>query len=261
MRKKYKIRMLQFVSIGIFALVCLCTQAYAHYPWINVVDYTPEVGRSLKLTIGWGHSFPLDGFLKKDGLENIYVQDSKGEKMTLEAFSELEFRSEEGMSEPGAYIVAAKRKAGFYTKTTEGGKRCSKKGLKNVIKCYHSHNCMKAVVNVGKGKGMVDTRIGHPMEIIPLANPADLRQGGYLPVQVFLKGNPFKGKIYATYVGFSTEKNTFAYTTSTNKKGKGKIKILHSGVWMIKAEHEEPYPDQGECDVESFVATLTFEVK
>jgi hypothetical protein len=57
MRKKYKIRMLQFVSIGIFALVCLCTQAYAHYPWINVVDYTPEVGRSLKLTIGWGHSF------------------------------------------------------------------------------------------------------------------------------------------------------------------------------------------------------------
>ena len=261
MEKKHKIRMLQFVSISIFALVCLCTQAYAHYPWINLADYTPEVGRSLKLTIGWGHSFPLDGFLKNDALENIYVQNSKGKKMIIEASSELEFQSEGGMSEPGAYIVAAKRKAGFYTKTTEGGKRCSKKGLKNVIKCYHSHNCMKAVVNVGKGKGKVDTRIGHPMEIIPLANPADLRQGDYLPVQVFLKGKPFKGKIYATYVGFSTEKDTFAYATSTNKKGKGKIKILHSGVWMIKAGHEEPYPDQGECDVESFVATLTFEVK
>ena len=261
MEKKHKIRMLQFVSIGIFVLVCFCTQAYAHYPWINLADYTPEEGRSLKLTIGWGHSFPLDGFLKNDALENIYVQDSKGKKMTLEASSELEFQSEGGMSEPGAYIVAAKRKTGFYTKTTEGGKRCSKKGLKNVIKCYHSHNCMKAIANVGEGKGKVDARVGHPMEIIPLINPADLRAGDYLPVQVLLKGEPFKGKIYATYVGFSTEKDTFAYTTSTNKKGKGKIKILHSGVWMIKADHEEPYPDQSECDVESFVATLTFEVK
>lgn len=173
----------------------------------------------------------------------------------------MEFQSEESISKPGAYIVAAKRKAGFYTKTTEGGKRRSKKGLKNVIKCSHSHMCTKAVVNVGEKGGEVDTRIGHPIEIIPLANPADLRVGDYLPVQVLLKGKPFKGEIYATYVGFSTEKNTFAYATSTNKKGKGKIKILHSGVWMIKADHEEPYPDQSECDVESFVTTLTFEVK
>ena len=261
MKKRYKVRMLQVVSISIFAVVCLCTQAYAHYPWINLADYTPEAGRSLKLTIGWGHSFPLDGFLTKDALETIYVLDSTGKKMTLEASSALEFQSEESIGEPGAYIVAAKRKAGFYTKTTEGGKRRSKKGLKNVIKCYHSHNCMKAVANVGEGKGKVNARIGHPIEIIPLVNPGDLRAGDYLPVQVLLKGKPFKGKIYATYVGFSTEKDTFAYTTSTNKKGKVKIEILHSGVWMIKADHEEPYPDQNECDVESFVATLTFEVK
>ena len=121
--------------------------------------------------------------------------------------------------------------------------------------------CTKAVVNVGKERGNVDTPIGHPMEIIPLENPAELRAGDYMPVQVLLKGKPFKGNIYATYIGLSTQKNTFAYTTSTDKKGKGEIKLLCCGVWMIKADHEEPYPDQSECDVESFVATLTFEVK
>ncbi len=42
MKKNHKLRILEVVIIGIFALVCLCTQAYAHYPWINVVDYTPE---------------------------------------------------------------------------------------------------------------------------------------------------------------------------------------------------------------------------
>lgn len=253
--------MLQVVSISIFALVCLCTQAYAHYPWINLSDYTPEPGTALMITVGWGHRYPLDGFLKKDALENIYLVDSSGKKRAIHAVSDLEFQSEASISEPGAYIIAAKRKAGFYTKTTQGAKRCSKKGLKNVIKCFHSHMCTKAIVNVGAGEGKVDTCVGHPIEIIPLANPAGLKTGDYLPVEVLLKGKPFKGMIYATYVGFSTEKNTFAYTTSTDKMGKGRIKILHSGVWMIKADHKEPYPDQSECDVESFVATLTFEVK
>jgi len=261
MRKRCKVRMLQVISICIIAIASLCTQAYAHYPWINLVDYTPEVGEALKMTIGWGHRYPLDGFLKRDALESIYILGPGGKKQTVSSSSELELQSEEGISEPGVYILAAKRKAGFYTKTTQGGKSCSKKGLKNVIKCSYSHMCTKAVVNVGEGKGKVDLRVDHPMEIIPLVNPADLRPGDYLPVQVLLKGKPFKGKIYATYVGFSTEKDTFAYSTSTNKKGKGKIKILHSGVWMIKADHEEPYTDQTECDVESFVSTLTFEVK
>ena len=261
MNKNHKVRMLQVVIIGIFALVFLCPQAYAHYPWINLADYSPEVGKALKVTIGWGHRYPLDGFLKKDALESIYLLDSEGKKSAIQAFSELEFQSEESISEPGAYIVAAKRKSGFYTKTTDGGKSCSKKGLKNVIKCFHSHMCTKAVVNVGEGKGKVNTRIGHPIEIIPLANPADLTAGDDLPVQVLLKGKPFKGTIYATYVGFSTEDNAFAYTTSTDNKGNGSIKILHSGIWMIKVEHEEPYQDQSECDVESLVATLTFEVK
>jgi len=260
-KKRCKVKILQIVGISIFILAFICTQAYAHYPWINLSDYTPAPGEGLKMTIGWGHRYPLDGFLKKDALESIYIVTSGGKRVTISSFSEVEFQSDEIISRPGAYIVAAKRKAGFYTKTTEGGKRRSKRGLNNIIKCSHSHMCMKAVVNVGEGKGKVDARIGHSMEIIPLVNPADLRAGDYLPVQVLLKGKPFKGIIYATYVGFSTEKNTFAYTTTTNKKGKGKVKILHSGVWMIKARHEEPYPGQSECDVESFLGTLTFEVK
>ena len=261
MKKRGKLRTLLIISISIFALVSLCIEADAHYPWINLADYTPEPGEAFKITIGWGHHYPLDGFLKRDDLENISIIGQGKTKHDVKTSSEVEFQSEESIHEQGVYIIAAKRKAGFYTKTTEGGKMRSKIGLKNIIRCSHSHMCMKAVVNVGKERGKVDTSIGHPMEIIPLQNPAELRAGDYMPVQVLLKGKPFKGNIYATYIGFSTQKNTFAYTTSTDKKGKGEIKLLCSGVWMIKADQEEPYPDQSECDVESFVATLTFEVK
>lgn len=262
MNKKSNISLLTLLLCAcIFAAISFSTPVYAHYPWINITDYTPVSGETIRMTIGWGHRYPLAGFLKKDDLEKISIFGPKGNKIDVSASSVLEFQSAEAITEQGVYIVAAKRKTGFYTKTTEGGKRCSKKGLKNVIKCFHSEMCAKAVVNAGNGKGKADLSIGHPFEIIPLANPADLRKGDYLPVQVLLKGKPFKGKIYATYVGFSTEKNAFAYTAKTGAKGKGKIKILHPGVWMIKAVHEEPYPDQSECDVDSYTATLTFEVK
>jgi len=261
MKKIILTKISKLFCVSIFILIFFCAPVCAHYPWVNINDYTPETGSTLKMTIGWGHKYPLAGFLKKDSLESLKITGPGKTNPKLTFVSDLEIESEESISKPGAYIVAAKRKAGFYTKTTQGGKRSSKKNLKNVISCSFSHMCMKAVVNVGEGKGKVDVKIGHPMEIIPLKSPIDLRVGDYMPLQVLYNGKPFKGNIYATFAGFSTEKDTFAYSTKTDKKGKGKIRILQPGVWLIKASHEEPYPDHNECDVESFIATLTFEVR
>ena len=260
LKRLTKTLMMITVFLGLTGL--FCSPALAHFPWINLADYTPESGQTVKMSIGWGHNYPLGGFLKKEDLEDIFLIAPDSTKAPIISTSILEFETKESLTRPGAYIIAAKRKPGFYTKTTEGGKRQSKVGLKNVIHCSHSQMCMKAIVNVGDGKGQqVDAPVGHPLEIIPLKNPADLRAGGYLPVRVLLHGKPFKGRIYATYMGFSTEKDVFAYTAKTGRNGKGMIRILQPGVWMIKAEHEDPYPDQKKCDVESYVATLTFEVK
>jgi uncharacterized GH25 family protein len=259
MNKKSLLTLLSCVCI--FTAISISAPVYAHYPWLNITDYTPAPGESIKMTIGWGHRYPLAGFLKKDSLESLKIIGHGKTNPGLTFVSDLEIESEESISEPGAYIVAATRKASFYTKTTQGNKGCSKKNLKNVISCSFSHMCMKAIVNVGEGTGNVDVNAGHPMEIIPLKNPIDLRSGDYMPVQVLFNGKPFQGDIFATFAGFSTEENAFAYACKTDKQGKGKIKILQPGVWMIKANHEEPYADKSECDMESFVATLTFEIR
>ncbi len=238
-----------------------CSQAQAHFPWINVDDYSPEVGSSPHITIGWGHHYPLGGFLKKDDLKSFIIIDPDGKKEPISSRSELEFQPENSFSNPGVYLVAAQRKTGFYTKTTQGGKRQSKEGLNNIIKCSRSQMNMKSIINVGRGDGKIDGKVGHSLEIVPLANPADLRVGDYLPVQVFLNGKPYSDKLFATYMGFSTEKDVFAYATKTDHQGKGEIRILQPGIWLLKIEHEQPYPDQAVCDVESFVATLTLEVQ
>lgn len=233
--------------------------AHAHFPWITLTDFTPQKGASLLMTIGWGHHYPLGGFLKENALKDIVLIGPGKNTPNIIYTSEVELQSESGLSREGTYIVAAQRKAGFYTKTAQGGKPMSKKGLDNVIRCSFSHMCMKAVANVGKGT-QADAVVGHPLEIIPLKNPVDLRTGDYLPIRVLLNGKPYHGEVFATYAGFSTDKNTFAYATATDKKGQARIRILQQGIWMMKVAYEVPYPDPQECDVQSYIATLTLKV-
>jgi uncharacterized GH25 family protein len=242
-------------------ILCTSLSVQAHFPWINLENGIISAGKNLKWTIGWGHRFPLAGFMKGTDMEEIVViGPNGGSKTKADSISDLEFQSSVGLSQAGAYIVAGKRKTSFYTKTTEGGKRQSKKGLENVISCSRSHSFLKAIANVENTEGKVDTVVGHEIEIIPLTNPAALKVGDFLPIRIMLKGQPYSTDFFATYGGFSTENGVFAYSAKTDKNGLGKIKMLSSGAWLIKVNYNEPFADPQECDVESYLATLTFEV-
>lgn len=242
----------------------ICYQANAHDMWLEVRDYTPQAGENITLTLAYGHHFPARGFLDKENLEEIYVLDQEGNKIDIKDYSDVEFKVQKPLKNKGTCLIVAKKKGGFFTKTTEGYKRGqSKKGLKNVIKCTYSAKYSKAIVNVGKAGGKIFSKVlGHDLEIVPLADPGALAQGDYLPIKVMFKDKPLSsGHVFATYLGFSTEKNTFAYATKTDKKGIAKIKMLQSGVWLITTSHTEHYPDPAECDQYKFSSTLTFEIR
>ena len=245
--------------VGVFFI-----PASAHFMWINAGDYTPSTEKPIKLTIGWGHGFGSSAgnvLHEQKGLDKIYMLDPNGRKLKIEPINEIDFKVERPLKKEGVYLVVAKRKEGFRTKTTDGYKNQSKKGLKNVIQSSYSGGYAKAIVDVGKGGGEIFSRpVGHALEIVPLKDPASLKEGDYLPVKVLYNSKPLRAELYATYVGFSTE-GAWAYTVKTDKKGVGRIKILKSGIWLIKIGHKAPYPDPEECDQYSYSATLTFEVK
>ncbi len=247
------------LTLGVFFM-----PASAHFMWINAGDYTPPIKTPVKFTIGWGHAFasPVGNVLyKQEGLEKIYMLDPDGNELRIKPNNEIDFSVEKPLKKNGAYLTVAARKEAFFTKTTKGYERQSKKGLKDVIQCGYYGMYAKAVVDVEKGGGKNLTKpVGHTLEIVPLEDPADLREGDYMPVKVLYNNEPLKTELCATYIGFSTE-SAWAYTTKTNKEGMGKIKMLKSGVWLIKAGHTVPYPDPEECDQYSYSATLTFEVK
>jgi uncharacterized GH25 family protein len=249
-----------------FALILgvTCHRASAHDLWLEMRDYTPEAGEDITLSLGYGHHFPAREFMDEDDLEEIYVLDGKGNKTGIKADSEVAFKTEKALKEEGTYLVVAKKRGGFFTKTTEGYKRGqTKKGLRNVIQCTYSAKYSKAAVNVGETGGKIYSKVlGHDLEIVPLADPGVLKRGDYMPIKVLYKGKPLaSGQVFGTYVGFSTEKNTFAYATKTDKEGVAKIKMLTSGVWLITTSHVEAYPDPKECDQYKFSSTLTFEIR
>lgn len=242
----------------------ICHQVYAHDLWLQVNDYTPEVGEDLSLTLGYGHHFPAREFMDKDDLAEIHVLDGKKRKIGVKTDSEVIFQTEKNLKEQGTYLIVAQKKGGFFTKTTEGYKRGqSKKGLNDVIQCTYSVKYAKAVVHVGGAGGKAASAVlGHELEIIPTVDPGTLAQGDYLPVEVLFKGKPLPSThVFATYMGFSTEKNTFAYATKTDKQGIAKIKMLTSGVWLIITSQTEAYPDAKECDLCKFSSSLTFEIR
>jgi uncharacterized GH25 family protein len=262
--KKQWFRSPVMVLISLFLLAPMAAPVLAHDMWIDVRDYTPAPGEVVTMTLAYGHYLPAREFLPKEYLDEIYLLDPNGNRLEIQGCSDVEFKTQKVLAQEGTYLVVATQKGRFWTKTTDGyqpGK--SKKGLKNVIGCTYSAKFSKAIVNVGARPGdLLAKPLGHELEIVPLADPGTLRSGDMLPVKVLFRNKPLSGaQVLATYVGFSREKNTFAYATKTDAAGTAGIRVATAGAWLVAVHHKDDYPDPAECDQYSFAATLTFETQ
>ena len=134
----------------------LVSTSYAHFLWLNVDDYTPEKGKEIKITFGWGHKFskitppPKEELIKK---LSIFVIDPDGKKIDLKVSLKnskpqpIKFK----VSKNGIYLVIATGKF-FVSKTTEGYFLKAKDELKDkdVIYSKWSEITAIAIISVGK---------------------------------------------------------------------------------------------------------------
>jgi uncharacterized GH25 family protein len=238
---------------------------YAHDMWINMQNYTLEKSKPGVLTLGYGHIFAIPGkeLLPRDQVEKAFFLDPDGKEIPAVAGTDNSFQSKTVLKKPGSYVAVVQKQGGFSSKTTDGYKRGkNKKDLKDVIECSYSEKYAKALFTAGTPGGKSFSQVlGHPIEIVPLKDPSTLKKGDELPVKVLIHGKPARTTVFGTYAGFSNEKNTFAYTTSTDKDGIAKIRFVSNGIWLLIAKQEAAYPDATVCDKQSYAASLTFEVK
>ncbi len=249
--------------IVISGLVSTCL--YAHSLWLIVNDYNPSVGQEIVIEIGWGHKFPVDEQPPAKMVEKmtLFLLDPYGNKIPLN----IKPQGKKGvkpvkvkLNEKGTYLAVLMMKT-FVSKTIEGYFYKPKNELKNVLKSFLYQAVAKAIINVNAPKGNSYKKwLGYPLEIVPLKNPANIKEGEFLPVYSFLNGKPTKTWVYATYAGFSNLENTFAWATKPGKNMIAKVKILKKGIWLVKTKALLPYKDPRKADNCKLISTLTFEI-
>jgi len=241
------------------------SSASAHDTWIIMQSYAVEKSKAASFTVANAHKLviPNDKPLAADQIESASILAPDGKETPCATGGKDLFQSGAALKAPGSYVAVVKKKGGFSTKTTDGYQRGkNKQEVKDVIECSYSEKYAKAVFAVGAPGGAAFAKVfGHALEIVPMQDPAGLNKGDELTVKVLAQGQPVRAIVYGTYDGFSPEANTFAYTTSTNKEGIAKIRMIGGGVWVLVVKQESAYPDAAVCDKKTLASTLTFKVK
>jgi uncharacterized GH25 family protein len=241
------------------AFVCWAASAGAHSMWLNMDGHLFSKGQTVTIDIGWGHKFPKDTEIKDGMLKEIVAIAPDGKKISLKQISETRF--EFVPEEAGVYLICANVHPGFVSRTTEGYKMGPRSQFEKVVSCFHYDIRTRTFVSVGDTRDVPARTTGDPLEIVPLADPFGLAQGSDLPLKILFNGAPLtKGKVSATYAGFSDEPNVFAQTVETDEAGTARIHLSEKGKWIVSVTHEIPYPDTKECDTNKFNATMTIDV-
>jgi uncharacterized GH25 family protein len=255
----------------------------AHHLWLNATRYNVEElagsssGGKTTVYFGWGDYYPVHDFLRPGQLKRLSFQSPSGETKELTPgeggfqATPIEFPAK------GTYRVAAELNATYVSEIMEDGKfqvvQKAKDELPKNAKIIESKfriQSAKAIVNIGEidpKDQAASTPVGHDLEIIPLKNPIQLREGDYLPFKIQFKGSVLQSplaaaEIKATYLGFSTGKGVFAWTGELDREGIVKLKLIRSGIWQIHVVHSQEPPSQmaGKADKMEYKASLTFEV-
>lgn len=254
------------ICIASAALLSVHASAgHAHDTWVAMQDYAVSQSKPVLLSVANAHRFvfPAEELLSPDRIDKIVFISPEGKEFPSTPQENNQYQSTSPPAAAGTHLAIAIPKGGFFSLTPKGFQRGkSRKDLGEVIECRCSEKFAKALFTVnGPGGDVFSRPLGHGLEIIPLKDPATIKEGDFLPVRVLSQGNPARTEVFGVYAGFSDEPNTFAYTTRTDKEGVAKIKIIKAGIWLLLAKEEKNYPDPGECDKLSRAASLTFQVK
>ena len=145
-----------------FLSALITTGISAHTLWINMSDYTPAYrpnrGAVTHLYMGWGHHYPVDGFINADDFTDVSLISPSGKKEALtkealtlrkDGYGETKLT----LSEEGLYLIAITRRTALNTTCRENGKEIAIKGPKtghnDIVSSVYSQQFAKSIFRSG----------------------------------------------------------------------------------------------------------------
>ena len=244
----------------VFALIGMPGSAAAH-EFILKPQAAPAYasGQDVKLSVLSAHVF-----MQSEELEaaSDVIVSMDGKTVPLNANEAAKtYDGSVKLSKPGAAIVRGHRKGQIWSKTTQGMKKGGRAELGDIVVEARSYEKFaKTLLPVGGKADGFDAVVGDLLEIVPVGNPLTAKAGDVVGFKVLYEGKPVAATVAATWDGFTDVPNSYGYFTETDDDNIAKIKLWHSGFWMVRVQHEAPV--QGK-DYQKVVlrAVLAFPVK
>ena len=249
-------------------VLLLAVPAFSHELTIKAKDNTMKAGEPFHATVQSAHKFIVPEEVEElsrvkagiiDG-GNLIESELAGNDPELC----IDFTVTPKDTSSSVMLVAIKD-GETWSITNEGGKTGTRKDLEakglKVLRATKNDKYAKALYNTSHEDTRFSQVLGHPLEIVPITNPADAKTDSYFHVRILLNGQPYTGPVWATYDGFVTEyENTYAYYTEA-ENGEAHVKITAPGWWGIRAYQGDLPGVEGDYDALTLRAFLLFEVK
>jgi nickel transport protein len=153
--------------LPIFLCAFLANPCMAHDFWVE------KVGGTLKVIYGHGiQRLPYDPATIKE----VQAFDAKGKEVGII----IEKKKESATLVPKGPVsmVTMTVDDGFWVKTIMGLKKGTRREVRRAIESYQAMDYSKAILSWGEGAG---NPLGLKLEIIPLANPFEMKAGHLIP--------------------------------------------------------------------------------
>jgi uncharacterized GH25 family protein len=215
--------------------------ARAHEFIVKPSTFVAKPGESVAATVYSTHAFFKGEEIEEAAVTRAFVvSDGKRTPVALQADqARLIYTGAAPAPSDKPFVLSGQRAPIFLATTPEGSKRGTRKDFPNAKLVRAIEKFSKAFINVGTGDDVWSQPVGDRLEIMIRKNPAAIRAGDEVPVQVLFDGKPIATKLYATYDGFSARAMTFAFYAEMEASETGYVKFTQAGTWIVRAEHTD----------------------
>lgn len=249
----------------------LCAELSAHDFWIEPTSFHPAVGAAVGARLVVGQNFQGEPLPRNPALIVKFVLVSDAGEVPLAGRPADDPAGTAVITAPGVQVLGYRSSDSFVSLEPQKFEDYLKEeGLERIVaeRARRGESarpsrelfsrCAKALLSTSGGDSPgYDRDLGFTLELIPEKSPYALRAGAELPVRLLYEGKPLPDAlVVALPRGHPEEK----LSQRTDEGGRVRLRLPREGVWLLKAVHMVPAPDESKADWQSLWASLTFEI-
>lgn len=270
------------VAAGVTFLLGVAATLSAHDFWLIPNAFTFAPGAVLEVRGQTSSSFPTsEGAVTPDRVADARIVDASGSTPLHDlSVSEQSLLIRQPVRSPGQKIVAVTTMPRSVRESADGFRNyLVVEGAPEALERYQREGKLptdsitrryakyaKTMVEVGRdGPRAFQQVVGHPLEFVPLSDPAALSAGDTLRIRLLYQGQPLAGiKVHASGVpadaGLTQAAADLAHevTVQTDAQGIVRIPIGRDGLWNARTLHIVPAPAGSGADWDTHWVSFVF---